>query len=110
MGLATVIHQAVGRDDPDATVITRKDNMNTIIRSRISLPTATPSILLMSDRLNLRITPGVDRIVEINTITGGTGRFEGAKGPFTLERLLGVTTGFTSGSFQGTITSPGAAR
>jgi hypothetical protein len=54
-------------------------------------------------------TPGVNRITEINTITGGTGRFSGAKGSFTLERLVDLTTGFTSGSFHGTITSPGAA-
>jgi hypothetical protein len=54
-------------------------------------------------------TPGVNRIVEINTITGGTGRFAGAKGSFTLERLVDLTTGFTSGSFHGTITSPGTA-
>jgi hypothetical protein len=47
-------------------------------------------------------TPGVLRIVEINTITGGTGRFEGATGSFTLERLLDPT-GLTSGSFDGTI-------
>jgi len=55
-------------------------------------------------------TPGVNRIVEINTITGGSGRFTHAKGSFTLERLLELTTGVTSGSFHGTITSPGAAR
>jgi hypothetical protein len=55
-------------------------------------------------------TPGVRRIVEINTITGGTGRFAGAKGSFTLERLVDLTTGFTSGSFHGTITSPGASK
>src|SRR5437879_4932655 len=54
-------------------------------------------------------TPGVFNIVEINTITGGTGRFAGAKGSFTLERLTDLNTGFTSGSFHGTITSPGAA-
>jgi hypothetical protein len=54
-------------------------------------------------------TPGVSRIVEINTITGGTGRFAGAKGSFTLERLIDLGTGLTSGSFHGTITSPGEA-
>ena len=54
-------------------------------------------------------TPGVAHIVEINTITGGTGRFAGATGSFTLERLLDQTTGVTSGSFKGAITSPGAA-
>jgi len=50
-------------------------------------------------------TPGVIRIVEINTITGGTGRFASARGSFTLERLLDPT-GFTSGSFMGTIVIP----
>lgn len=55
-------------------------------------------------------TPGVNRIVEINTITGGTGRFSDAAGSFTLERLVDLATGFTSGSFHGTITSPGGRR
>ena len=54
-------------------------------------------------------TPGVNSITEINTITGGTGRFAGAQGSFTVERLINLVTGFTSGSFHGTITSPAAA-
>ena len=54
-------------------------------------------------------TPGVLSITEIDTITGGTGRFAGAQGSFTVERLVTQATGFTSGSFHGTITSPGAA-
>lgn len=53
-------------------------------------------------------TPGVSSITEINTITGGTGRFAGAQGSFTVERLINQITGLTSGSFHGTITS-GAA-
>ena len=43
----------------------------------------------------VRDTPGLLRIVEINTITGGTGRFAGAKGSFTMERLADTTTGLT---------------
>ena len=54
-------------------------------------------------------TPGVLSITEINTITGGTGRFSAAQGSFTVERLVNGGTGFTSGSLHGTITSPGAA-
>jgi hypothetical protein len=54
-------------------------------------------------------TPDVISITEVHTITGGTGRFAGAKGSFTVERLANVATFFTSGSFHGTITSPGAA-
>lgn len=54
-------------------------------------------------------TPGVASITEINTITGGTGRFAGAQGSFTVDRLINQATGFTSGTIHGTITSPGAA-
>jgi len=53
--------------------------------------------------------PGILSITEIDIITGGTGRFAGAQGSFTVERLLNQATGLTSGSFHGTITSPGAA-
>jgi hypothetical protein len=54
-------------------------------------------------------TPGVASVTEIDTITGGTGRFAGVQGSFTVDRLLTQATGFTAGSFHGTITSPGAA-
>ena len=47
--------------------------------------------------------PDVVVIVEIDTITGGTGRFANATGSFVLERLLDQGTGSTSGSFEGTI-------
>jgi hypothetical protein len=53
-------------------------------------------------------TPGVLSVTEINTVTGGTGRFAGATGSFTTMRLVNVATGLTSGSFHGMITSPGA--
>jgi hypothetical protein len=55
-------------------------------------------------------TPGVYAIVETATITGGTGRFAGATGGFVVERLVNLDTGLTSGSFDGTISSPGAAK
>ena len=48
-------------------------------------------------------TPGVLYIEETATITGGTGRFAGATGSFTCERLYNTTTGTTTGSFEGTI-------
>jgi hypothetical protein len=53
-------------------------------------------------------TPGVLAIVETATITGGTGRFAGATGGFTCQRLFNMITGRTAGSFSGTISSPGA--
>jgi hypothetical protein len=52
-------------------------------------------------------TPGVLSIVEIATITGGTGRFAGATGSFTCVRLYNMGTGTTAGSFTGTISAPG---
>ena len=48
-------------------------------------------------------------IVETYTITGGTGRFAGATGRFTAERSVNLTTLVTTGSFEGTISSPGSA-
>ena len=52
--------------------------------------------------------PGVLSVVETATITGGTGRFADATGSFTVARLFNQVTGLTTGSFEGTISSPGA--
>jgi len=50
--------------------------------------------------------PDMFSIVEVSTITSGTGRFAGATGTFTIERLVNLTTGGSSGSFSGTISHP----
>jgi hypothetical protein len=42
-------------------------------------------------------------IVEVYTITGGTGRFADATGTFTLQSTLEQTTGVSSGTFSGAI-------
>jgi hypothetical protein len=54
-------------------------------------------------------TPNISRIVERYTITGGTGRFAGASGSFTVERLLNQATGVTSGTIDGDIVIPSEA-
>ena len=54
------------------------------------------------------IGPGLISITDVHTITGGTGRFAGAQGSFTVKRLASGITFLTSGSFDGTITPPGA--
>ena len=50
--------------------------------------------------------PGVLYIEETATITGGTGRFAGATGSFLSERWFDTVNLTTSGSFEGTISSP----
>lgn len=52
-------------------------------------------------------TPGEFSITETHTITGGTGRFAGAHGSFTVARMASGITFTTSGSYEGTISSVG---
>jgi hypothetical protein len=55
------------------------------------------------------VEPGVTvLIIESGVITGGTGRFAGATGSYTSERLTSLITNETVGSFEGTISSPGS--
>jgi hypothetical protein len=51
-------------------------------------------------------TPGVFNIIESYTITGGTGRFDDASGSITLDRVVDITTGATSGTLSGNIAFP----
>ena len=57
-------------------------------------------------------TPGTPSrlvaIVEDATIIGGTGRFAGATGSVTINRLSGPVNRTTTGSFEGTICCPQA--
>lgn len=56
-----------------------------------------------SGQVTLTAEPGVLSITDSFSITGGTGRFEGATGNFSGVRLLNAATGISSGSFDGTI-------
>ena len=59
------------------------------------------------------VLPPVNGVLSINetwTITGGTGRFGGATGIFTMVRLKTRALTQTTGSFKGTISSPGASK
>lgn len=55
------------------------------------------------------IEPDLFSIEDVHTITGGTGRFAGGQGSFTVTRLASGVTFLTSGSYEGAITPPGAA-
>ena len=57
---------------------------------------------------SLSATPGVLSVVETAFISGGTGRFAGATGHFTATLSFDFATNLTAGSFEGTISSPGA--
>jgi hypothetical protein len=52
--------------------------------------------------------PNVIAITETATVTGGTGRFEGATGSIQVERVFNRATGVTTGSFAGWISTPGS--
>jgi hypothetical protein len=51
-------------------------------------------------------TPGMLNVVDIYKITGGTGQFDGASGTFTLNRLVSLTTGAASSTFEGYLLLP----
>ena len=51
-------------------------------------------------------TPGVFDVLEQFTILGGTGRFSGASGSITLDRVVDTTTGATSETIRGNIMLP----
>ena len=56
------------------------------------------------------VSPGVLSVLDTATISEGTGRFAGAIGSFTAERVFVMATGNITGSFEGTISSPGASK
>ena len=51
-------------------------------------------------------TPNEFIVVEVYTITGGTGRFAGAAGSFIETRRVNIVTGLTSGQIEGTLILP----
>ncbi len=52
---------------------------------------------------------GIVPVVGTATVTGGTGRFAGARGSFAVQRLFDPATFISVGTFEGTISSPGAS-
>ncbi len=48
-------------------------------------------------------TPGVNRLEEKFTITGGTGQFENASGEYSVIRLITLATGVSTGTIDGEV-------
>ena len=89
------------------------------LQAQVSLPSlaATASASLIAANGDLIFGGGVGQgtptadpnlvsIVETYTITGGTGRFAGATGSFTVERLIDRATLASSGTISGIIVLP----
>jgi len=68
--------------------------------------TAANGDTLTADFTGQAQTGPITSIVEEAVITGGTGRFAGATGSFTVRRLFDRAAGTTTGSFDGTISIP----
>jgi hypothetical protein len=70
--------------------------------------TAANGDTLTADFTGVAQVGTITSIVEEAVITGGTGRFAGSNGRFTATRIFNPATGITEGTFDGTISSPGA--
>lgn len=51
-------------------------------------------------------TPGMFKVIEIYTVTGGTGQFADASGTLTMSRLLSFDAGVASSTFEGYLLLP----
>ena len=85
--------------------VTQQVNVQTMSSTGASTFTAANGDTLTASISGQAIptSPGVLSIVEVYTVTGGTGRFAGATGTFTLESSLNLATGVSSGTFSGTV-------
>lgn len=70
----------------------------------MTLTAADGSTLVASfTGVGIRLPNDIADITEVATITGGTGRFAGVSGQFTLVRRLDQSTGISSGTMDGMI-------
>jgi hypothetical protein len=101
-------------ENPHTVNLVTRDATGTFTFTAANGDTVTADVTGHAEIVSGTPPTAVLSIVEHAIIIGGTGRFEGATGTFTVERVLdqaippGVTT--TTGSFEGTISSPGASK
>jgi hypothetical protein len=98
------------------TYTTKVDLTNALSSGTIQLVAANGDVIncVSVGRGEPTDTPNLTRVIQLVTITGGTGRFQGATGAFTSDALLvddpitGI--GLSSGSLKGTISTPGSTK
>ncbi len=71
-----------------------------------SYTAANGDMLLVSVTGQAVVAAGIATVTENATVTGGTGRFEGATGTLTVVRRVVQATGVATGTIDGTITVP----
>lgn len=85
-------------------------NLDTLIGVGKALFTAANGDTLMTDvegQATPAGSPTAFTVVETHIVTGGTGRFAGASGRFTITRAVDFATPFTSGEIDGWISKSG---
>lgn len=99
-GTGTATH--LGRYTEQVTMVI---NIPTLSSTGVAAFTAANGDTLLATVVGqaTRTSPTTLSIVEVYTITGGTGRFADASGSFTLKSTLDQTTGISSGTFSGAI-------
>ncbi len=98
------------------TYTTKVDLTNALSSGVIQLVAANGDVIngVSVGRGDPTDTPNVTHVIELVTITGGTGRFQGVTGSF-MRDFLNVDDpntgiGLSSGSLKGTISTPGSTK
>ena len=98
------------------TYTTKVDLTNALSSGVIQLVAANGDVIngVTVGRGEPTAVPNVTHVIQLVTITGGTGRFQGATGAFTSDSVLvddpATGIGLSSGSLKGTISTPGSTK
>jgi len=91
------------------TVLVDLDTLYGVERARL-IDANGDSIFVCATGQAVPVTedPPVFHITETDIVTGGTGRYAGARGSFGVDRTIDLSTGDSSGTFNGAIIVRGA--
>jgi hypothetical protein len=109
-GTGTGIATHLGRftyDNPHTVNLARMDGCGTLTFTTSNGTVSATNVCGKATVVSGTVPTAVLSIVEAGDITGGTGRFAGATGRFTVKRLLDQKSSKTVGYITGTISSRG---